>query len=308
MRHVLGVYPLDDPADEVTLSPMERGNVVHDTLDRFHRRVIAGELPQPGPDGWRPEHVAALETLFDDVATEFERTGRTGRAAHWFLDRRSVRADLLNWFVLDGRTAAARGARIVSSEQRFGYDEPVTLPLPDGRSLRVAGVIDRIDERSNGDLVVMDHKTGSATPFSGVTAQDPTEAATKFQLPVYAAAALATRGESPGATDSRVLAEYDFFARGNYARHGYTFDHAVWAQVSIDLGHVVAGIESGLYPAVTEPPKWEFFVACPYCQPDSLGVHERYAEWSVKQHDPRLAPWFPLDERSDGEGDGHDDA
>jgi len=63
-----------------------------------------------------------------------------------------------------------------------------------------------------------------------------------------------------------------------------------------------------LYPAVTEPPKWEFFVACPYCQPDSLGVHERYAEWSVKQHDPRLAPWFPLDEPSDGEGDGHDDA
>ena len=302
VRHLLGVRPLDDPADEVALSPMERGNVVHDTLDRFHRLVVAGELDQPGPAGWTSAHVARLERLFDEVADEFERTGRTGRAAHWFLDRRSVRNDLLNWFVRDGATAAARGARVVHSELRFGYDEPVTLPLPDGRRLAVAGYVDRVDEQADGDLIVMDHKTGRSDKFKAIDAAEPTEGRTRFQLPIYAAAALAQRGEAPGETSRRVLAEYDFFDRGGYARHGYTFDEAVWERVTDDLGEVVAGIESGLYPAVTEPPKYQHFIDCHYCQPDGLGVDERYDDWSRKRHDPRLTRWFPLDDETSGGG------
>lgn len=299
VRYLLGVRPLDDPTDEAALSPIERGNVVHETLDRFHRLVVAGELEQPGPNGWSSEHVVRLESIFDEVADEFERTGRTGRAAHWFLDRRSVRDDLLTWFELDGRTAAARNARVVHSELRFGYDEDVALPLPDGRRIPVAGFVDRIDEQPGGALVVMDHKSGGATKYSRVDATDPTEGATRFQLPIYAAAALAQRGEQPGESATRVLAEYDFFAKGRYARHGYTLDESVWKQVMTDLGEVVAGIESGLYPAVTEPPKYQHFIDCHYCQPDGLGVEERYDEWNRKRHDPRLARWFPPDDEQD---------
>ncbi len=304
VRHLLGVRPLDDPTDEVALSPIERGNVVHTTLDRFHQLVVAGELDQPGPDGWTSDHVRVLVQLFDEVADEFERTGRTGRPAHWFLDRRAVRTDLLNWFTLDGETAAARGARVVHSELRFGWDSPVVLPLPDGRRLAVAGFVDRIDEQANGDLVVMDHKSGNATKYARIEAADPTEGGTRFQLPIYAAAALGLRGETPGRSSTRVRAEYDFFGRGDYARHGYTFDTAVWSTVEHDLGEVVAGIESGLYPAVTEPPKYQHHIDCHYCQPDGLGVDERYGEWVRKRHDPRLARWFG----DESAGDDHDGA
>ena len=303
VRHLLGVRPLDDPSDEVALSPIERGNAVHETLDRFHQLVVAGDVDQPGPDGWTPDQVTVLQQLFDAVADEFERTGRTGRAAHWFLDRRSVRNDLLNWFVLDGQAAAGRGARVVHSELRFGWDDPVTLPLPDGRRLAVAGYVDRVDEQVNGDLVVMDHKSGSADKYSNVDATDPTEGGTRFQLPIYAAAALSQRGEVPGESSVRVRAEYDFFERGNYARHGYTFDESVWEVVIADLGAVVAGIESGLYPAVTGPPKYQHYVECHYCQPDGLGVDERYGEWVRKRHDPRLTQWFPIDDDSSGGGE-----
>jgi ATP-dependent helicase/nuclease subunit B len=299
VRYLLGVKPLDDAADDLALSPMERGNVVHHTLDRFHRLVVAGELPQPGVHGWTDEHATVLLTLFDEVADEFERTGRTGRAAHWALDRPTVRADLLRWFARDGQVAAARHARVIHSELRFGYDEPVTLPLPDGSRFPVAGFADRLDEQADGQLVVMDHKTGGASDFTGITADDPTEGRTKFQLPIYAAAALALRGEVAGETTTRVRAEYDFFEKGGYARHGYTFDEAVWARVADDLGAVVAGIESGLYPNVTGPPKFEFYVRCHYCQPDGLGVDERWAEWSVKRHDERLSAWFPAEDSAD---------
>ena len=299
VRFLLGVKPLDDAADDLALSPMERGNVVHHTLDRFHRLVVAGELAQPETRGWTDEHVTALLALFDEVADDFERTGRTGRAAHWALDRPTVRADLLHWFLLDGQISAARHARVIHSELRFGYDEPVTLPLPDGSRFPVAGFVDRLDEQADGQLVVMDHKTGGASDFTRITADDPTEGRTKFQLPIYAAAALALRGEEAGETATRVRAEYGFFEKGGYARHGYTFDEHVWARVADDLGAVVAGIQSGLYPNITEPPKFEFYIRCHYCQPDGLGVDERWAEWSVKRHDERLRPWFPAQEADD---------
>lgn len=299
VRYLLGVRPLDDAVEDLALSPMERGNVVHHTLDRFHRLVVAGELPQP-TQGWTDAHAEVLLTLFDAVADEFERTGRTGRAAYWALDRPTVRADLLRWFRRDGEVATGRRARVIHSELRFGYDDPVTLPLPDGRRFPVAGFVDRVDEQADGQLVVMDHKTGGAGDFTGITADDPTEGCTKFQLPIYAAAALALRGELAGASPTPVRAEYDFFEKGGYARHGYTFDEHVWGRVADDLGAVVAGIESGLYPNVTEPPKYEFYIRCHYCQPDGLGVHERWSEWSVKRNDERLRTWF--------EGDGDERA
>ena len=299
MRYLLGIRPLDDPADELGLSPMERGNVVHETLDRFHRKVIAGEIPQPGPDGWSQAATEALLEIFETTADEFERSGRTGRPANWFLQRRAVRTELRTWFIEDGRRTAARDAEVMHSELRFGYDDAhVTLPLADGRRLAVAGFADRIDRRRNGELIIVDHKTGKADSFKKITGADPTEGRTKFQLPIYAAAALAAIGEQAGSSATPVRAEYGFFERGNYERYGYLFDDAVWAQVTDDLQQVVDGVESGLFPAVTEPPKYQHYIDCWYCQPDGLGVDERYAEWSIKQHDPRLTRWFG-DEQED---------
>ncbi len=298
MRYLLGVRRLDDPADELGLSPMERGNVLHTTLDRFHRKVIAGEVAQPGPNGWSPAATRALIDTFEATADEFERSGRTGRPANWFLQRRSVRNELLDWFVADGERAAERGAEVVHSELRFGYDDDnaVTLPLADGRRLAVAGFADRIDRRHDGELVITDHKSGRADAFKKITSADPTEEATKFQLPIYAAAALAAIGEQAGTSTTPVRAEYGFFSRGRYERYGYSFDRAVWAQVTDDLQQVVDRIESGLFPAVTGPPQYRHYIDCWYCQPDGLGVDERYAEWSRKRHDPRIAPWFTDDQ------------
>ncbi|MEO6571802.1 MAG: PD-(D/E)XK nuclease family protein, partial [Ilumatobacteraceae bacterium] len=207
MSYLLGVRAIDTASDDLSLSPIERGNVVHITLDRFHGEVLVGALPQPDTAGWSPAHAARLLQIFDQVADEFEHTGRTGRAAHWFLDRNAVRRELLTWFGLDGRTAAERGTQVVSSEFRFGHDLAVTLPLASGRRIAVQGSVDRIDRRTNGDLVVMDHKTGSDRNFTHITADDPTESGTRFQLPVYAAAALAARnGDDPLDSDVAVLA------------------------------------------------------------------------------------------------------
>ena len=50
VQYVLGARPIDEPADIETLSPLDRGTAIHDAIDRLHREVLAGTLPQPGPD------------------------------------------------------------------------------------------------------------------------------------------------------------------------------------------------------------------------------------------------------------------
>jgi hypothetical protein len=58
----------------------------------------------------------------------------------------------------------------------------------------------------------------------------------------------------------------------------------------------VSGIEAGWFPATAPKPQYRFRIECQFCEPDSLGTAERFAEWERKRLDPRLAPWFPADD------------
>jgi ATP-dependent helicase/nuclease subunit B len=300
VHYVLGVRPVEDVADQMEISGAERGFLIHLVLDRFHREVIDGALPQPGAAGWGPEHWRRLSELFDVAADEFELSGRTGRDASWHVERQTVRTDLAQWWVHDRERVAATGATVICSERSFGAArDEVTLALPGGRRLKVKGQIDRVDRTLSGSLIVVDHKTGSATGYKGILPDDPTAGATRFQLPTYAAAALAIAG-----VDVPVCAQYSFFGREKYARIGYEFDEVVWAVVRDDLGLVVDGIEAGYFPNRPEPPGFQVYVKCAYCQPDSLGTGERFPDWERKRHDPRLARWFAEPELDTEADDG----
>ena len=286
VRYVLGVRPVDEPEEIEALSPLDRGSAMHAAIDRLQQEVLAGRLPDPSPHGWTDVHREALSRIGTAVADELEAGGRTGRDASWANERAALLAELDRW--MDADTEQWRGRRIVHSELRFGDDGEVRLTLSDGRPLSFAGQIDRIDELPDGTLVVTDHKTGRADSLGKLSADAPTMGATRFQLPVYAAAAVQALGR-PG---NPVRAEYSFFEKGDFKRIGYTLDEHIWAQVGHDLALVVDGIESGFFPARAEPPAWRPFVDCEYCEPDGLGTAVRWSEWDRKRHDPRLARWF----------------
>lgn len=292
-RYLLGVYPVDDPVLELAITPTERGNVVHDTLDRFHREVIAGLVPQPNP-GWTDRHVSRAVEIFNEVTAQFERGGRTGRPAAWAIDRRKLLEDLFGWFEADSDRLSQRPATVVSSEARFGDDGNTTLDLLDGRHLAVKGSIDRIDQIADG-LLVVDHKTGSSDPYRGLSAEDPTKGGTVFQLPVYAAGAR-TVAHQPGA---RVTAKYSMTKRGGYEQIGYEWTPTVEARVAQELSRIVAGIEFGVFPPAPTPPGFQMFVACQYCDPDGLGTDDRFAEVERKRSDELLAAWFGDDQPDD---------
>ena len=67
VRYVLGVRPIEEPADVEQLGAADRGTALHAALDRLHRAVIDGELPQPGPTGWSTEHLAHLQQACAEV-------------------------------------------------------------------------------------------------------------------------------------------------------------------------------------------------------------------------------------------------
>lgn len=296
VRHVLGVRRVEEPGEEVRITAIDRGSALHEALDRFHRAVLDGTLPQPDAAGWTAAHLDALAATFDEVSAEVEGAGRAGRPASWAIERAAMRADLLEWMRHDSEHVASRRSRVLSSEQRFGEDGSIAVTLAGGRRLALVGSIDRVDVGADGQLYVVDHKTGSTRNYRGLNGDAPTLGGTRLQLPAYAAAAAAIAGR----LDASVHAEYAFFEKGRHERIGYTFTPAVWARVAGELAVVVAGIESGLYPNRPERPGWVPFISCHACDPDGLGTAERWAEWERKRHDPRLAAWFGDEEPADG--------
>jgi ATP-dependent helicase/nuclease subunit B len=281
VQFVLGVRRVEDPETIETLSPLDRGAALHGAIDRLHQAVLAGELPPPAP--WGDEHRAFLRAAGAEVAADLEHRGRTGRAAFWANERADLDATLQRW--LDFENERWRGGRILASELTFG-DPAVRLALPDGRTIGFRGQVDRVDELADGRLVVTDHKTGKANGLDALCADDPTLAATHFQLPVYAAAAR----QALHRPDATVEVGYTFFRP--FDRTSVVFDDEVWKRVGESLAEVVAGIEGGVFPALPARPGFRLFVPCWYCEPDGLGTASRWAEWEHKRHDPALARWF----------------
>jgi ATP-dependent helicase/DNAse subunit B len=159
VQYVLGVQPVEQPDEQLQITPRDRGTMVHDALDVFHRRVIDGELPQPGPDGWSSVHLTALLEAFEVVAATMEQQGATGRTAFWRSEQRRQRHELAAWLQHDSECVAQRRARVVASELRFGLHDapPAVIQLPDGTEVRMRGSADRIDQCADGRLVVTDH-------------------------------------------------------------------------------------------------------------------------------------------------------
>ncbi|MEO1057540.1 MAG: PD-(D/E)XK nuclease family protein [Actinomycetota bacterium] len=297
VRYLLGVDAIDEFGPNLHLQPLDRGTAVHAALDRFHRAVLAGELPQPGPAGWGDEHRSALLDAFDAVCSDLERAGRVGRPASWADRRDEMRDDLLGWLAADGAVAAERHSVLVGSE--VGFDG-VAIDLGDNQ-LAVRGSIDRVDRAADGTIIVTDHKTGSDRDLRGLDADDPTLGGRRFQLATYAAAADVTG-------DAQVRAEYGFFGRHQYRRIGIDFDPDTTARATAAIAHTVSGIDAGWFPNRPERPGWRLFVDCPYCEPDGLGTGELHRAWQHKRIDPRAAAWFapPAElEPSDNERDDH---
>ena len=173
LRDVLGLRPPDEPGDALDIDPRELGDLAHDILRRAYQTVIADA---PGLDAV----LAALATAWRDGCADAERRGVTGASLAWEVRRELLRDDLLEAVRRDP-AFHQDGRQPVALEWGFGdaAGRPVELELDDGRRLRFAGRLDRLDETAQGACVI-DYKTGS-----GTTEADRLKAGLSVQLPVY---------------------------------------------------------------------------------------------------------------------------
>jgi ATP-dependent helicase/nuclease subunit B len=303
LARILRVEPVEQPEELLTMSPADRGDLLHSALDRFFRWLSEHDrVPGPG-QAWTAEHRMRLRHIGEQVAKSAQERGVTGHPTMWARERLLVLDDLDRLLTEDERVRASEGRRQVRSELTFGrrgksdppehtVPPPVEVPLRGGRMVRFAGSADRVDVRGDGTIVVVDYKSGKADKFKGLDENDPDKHGSKLQLPVYAYAARAALGQS----FAPVRAEYWFIGpRDRGLRVGYELTPEVEQRYRDVVATVVDGIAGGIFPAnVPEDRPWNPYVACPYCDPDGLGAKDRRIQWERKKSAPRVAAYVAL--------------
>ena len=285
VERLLRVEPVEQPEDLLVISPVQIGNLVHESLDAFVTELgDRGELPADGAP-WTGEQRARLIEIARDKADRFEAEGLTGHPRLWQRERTRIMTDLAWLLNDDDQWRAQRRATVVASELRFGLNgaPPVEIAVPSGRVL-LRGSADKIDIGSDGTVFVTDVKTGSSSRFEGIDT-DPVVAGTKLQLPVYAYAARAALGDSR----QPVEASYWFVRKDRGRRIPVYLTEAVEERYAETLDVIVSSIAAGLFPAKAPEIADFAWVQCPYCNPDGIGHSEARARWDRKRFDPALA-------------------
>lgn len=159
-RRILRLDPLD-PVDP-PLDARERGTIIHEALSRFTER-----------------HAVALP---DDAAAELLRFGAAAFAEVVQEDPEAVQFWLrrfeafVPWFI-EWEKGRRTGLATLHSELGGSHE----LALPGGRTLTLSTRADRIEQRKDGSLVIVDYKTGtppgSKEVLAGLAPQLPLTAA-----------------------------------------------------------------------------------------------------------------------------------
>jgi len=282
VERLLQVEPLESPEDLLVISPMQVGNLIHNSLDAFVSG-LAGSLPEYG-EAWSAEQRSLLLAIGADHADRFQAEGLTGHPRLWQRERLRILGDLMVLLNDDDRWRADRDASVVASELRFGFEgePPVEIPVPSGRVL-LRGSADKVDLGRDGTIYVTDVKTGGFSRYESIES-DPVAGGTKLQLPVYAYAARARLGEQ----STPVEASYWFVRRGG-KRIPVPLTPEVEARYVETLDVIVSSIAAGLFPPKAPEVPDFLWVQCPYCNPDGIGHSEVRARWDRKRHDPTLS-------------------
>ena len=295
VRYVLGVSPVEDPEEQYRISPLTRGSLVHDTLDRWIAEALtSGEVPEPGR-AWPPSALDHLRELGDAEAARLQQRGLVGRRVYWGRDQQIIRRDLETFARFDHHQRTANGARPIATELPFGMPgsptPPVDIPLADGRTLTLRGAIDRVDLTHDGTVIVIDYKTGSTRGYKDLSAEEPTPGGTHLQLVLYTLAARQILGRP----DAGGRAYYWFItAKGGFEPIGYPVTADIEAAALATVGRIVDGIAGGHFPAHPAVPKFRPWVDCEFCEPDGLGLSHQYADWRRLALHPDLADYVEL--------------
>jgi len=141
------------------LSALETGNVYHKIFEVFTSRVI--ENPEILQN--KESAVSCILKITEEEIAAFEEELPTASVFHTKKQRIDINSNVTKFAEYEVRESAHRKAEF--AELSFGKDEPIIIDLGEGRKIKAAGVIDRIDRLNDNSTEVVDYKTGSTRLF-----------------------------------------------------------------------------------------------------------------------------------------------
>jgi RecB family exonuclease len=276
-KSVLGLYPLEEPEERDMMDAATRGSLIHEILQRFFEEQKERGRPQVG-EAWTADDTAHLMQLADDALKAAEERGRAGLSVYSSHEARTIKADLRRFLEEDTLFRQQTMAVPAQFEKEIPGKEIAGVVLK--------GYVDRVDATPDGSTAwVIDYKSGGVSDFAEITEDNPLAGGKKLQLPVYMAAA-------PDAAE--VHAVYWFITqKGGFERIEYRPAAAQEGAFERTLGAILAGIESGSFPAVSGEDNdfYGKFDNCKFCDYDRICSRRRDIELAAKEEDEGIAPW-----------------
>lgn len=302
LGRMLRIEERDEPRDELQITPIDKGSLIHAILDQFFSQTEA--QPTPGTR-WSKDERTRLEAIATEQLNEAHRQGLTGRELLWRRDRRRILNDLQTFLDRDEEHRAQNHTKQVASELAFGRlpdsQAQVDIALADGSTLPLRGIIDRVDRSTTGDrYIVIDYKTGLEFPRARELNNDPLVGGRFLQLPVYAHAARRVFGLDQ--TDSVGSAYWYITERGDFAYNPVEWNETQTEQFESAVNLIANDVRAGQFPANPGDVHPRAPGAnCARCSFDAICPVDRSANWQRIKADPRLAGYIELSEGPDKE-------
>ena len=140
LRYRLGLDPVEEPEEELSLTPAEAGLIIHDILHKLGKDAAAGK-------GWGDAAHAARKAF-----KRFARENPTGLPGLFILRCREIERDAAAFVEWEkGRAGDPQACRVDAVEHRFKVAEERSLPAFRGR-------VDRIDRGPHAEAEIIDYK------------------------------------------------------------------------------------------------------------------------------------------------------
>jgi hypothetical protein len=236
---------------------------------------------------------ARLRALATTAFEELERSGKTGKAIFWDTERARILRDLERYVARDVADSVAAGRVPMSVELDFGGEGRPVVAHAAGREVLFRGRIDRVDVTADGQLVVVDYKSGRSGNFQDILT-DPLGRGRHLQLPIYAKAAVEVLGREL-ALRQPARAEYRFVqAVAGYAVIPVELNEEVDAALHDVLETLVSTIDAGCFPPHPGRLLQSQYENCQYCDFDPLCTTDRVELWERASNDHEMKAFTEL--------------